>query len=50
MEINSLIYSVFILQAIESRNQVDDVYIDVSKGFNKLNYNLLLNKLAGIAH
>ena len=44
-DINLILYSNFISQALDKYRQVDSIYLDFAKAFEKVNYNILLFKL-----
>lgn len=46
IETNLIIYSQFISGVMDNRGQVDSLYTDFSKAFDKLDHNILVSKLA----
>ena len=45
---NLFIYSQYLLDAMDAGLQVDAIYTDFSKAFDKIDHNILKNKLAGV--
>jgi hypothetical protein len=41
-------YASFVLNSIKDGNQVDSIYMDFSKAFDRVRHQLLLNEMAGI--
>lgn len=48
IESNLITYSQFILNSMDNRIQVDSVYTDFSKAFDKIDHNILLHKLSAV--
>lgn len=48
IDTNLFLYFQFLSEAVDSRVQVDSVYTDFSKAFDKVNHNILIDKLAGV--